>query len=241
MMGSCWVAYFRVGIIGSVARTGSTPRGAGGVRGAALLGFTSVLPTKVTPSSITSLGARTSPNNSVLVLMSTFSFAMTLPLILPRITTDATVMFPLITALSPRWRLPSELMSPSNFPSNVKSPLNFRLPLSSTSEFRTFLELVCGVFIFRVSFIQFNHALLTPASRSPSILLRGDLFTFLVPVTRSLLPIASAPSVLHCQSRAFCYLLTQADYENHHSYAPSLAPVTPLLLDHVVHRPRSRD
>ena len=45
--------------------------------GATLLGFTSVLPTKVTPSSITSLDARTSPKTSALDLISILSLALT--------------------------------------------------------------------------------------------------------------------------------------------------------------------
>jgi len=56
--------------------------------GATLLGLTSVLPSKVTPSSMASLADRISPNNSVLALISIRSLAVTLPLILPRSTTE---------------------------------------------------------------------------------------------------------------------------------------------------------
>src|SRR5438477_353904 len=55
----------------------------GGEVGETLFGLTSVFPTKVTPSSMTSLVARMSPNSSVLALMSIFSLALMLPLILP--------------------------------------------------------------------------------------------------------------------------------------------------------------
>ena len=62
--------------------------GRGGALGDTLFGLTSILPTKVVPSSITSLAARISPNNSVRALISTFSLALIFPLILPRATTD---------------------------------------------------------------------------------------------------------------------------------------------------------
>src|SRR5207245_6746123 len=113
-LGSYCLAHFLVATMGSRFLAGWPRGGVGGAMGATLLGLTSVLPTKVTPSSIASLGARTSPNNSVLSLMSTLFLAMTLPLTLPRIVTQATVILPLTTALSPRLRLPSELMSPSS-------------------------------------------------------------------------------------------------------------------------------
>ena len=85
------------------------------------------LPTKVTPSSITSLAARTSPNNSVLAFSSILSFAMTFPVIFPRTTTEPISMVPLILALSPRFIIPSELISPSTLPSNVNSPANLKV------------------------------------------------------------------------------------------------------------------
>src|ERR1044071_2204215 len=66
---------------------GTSPVRGGVTAGETLLGLTSVLPTKVTPSSITSLVARMSPNSSVLALISIFSLALMLPLILPRTTT----------------------------------------------------------------------------------------------------------------------------------------------------------
>jgi len=62
------------------------------------------------------------------------TFAVMLPVILPRTTTDWALMLPLITALSPRLRTPSDWISPSNLPSNVSSPVNLRLPLISTAE-----------------------------------------------------------------------------------------------------------
>ena len=98
---------------------------------------------------MTSLGVRISPNISVLAFISIFSRATILPLIFPRTTTVLTLMLPLTTALSPRFRLPSELTSPSSFPSKVISPENLRAPFSSTSELRTFFELLLlgGVFI----------------------------------------------------------------------------------------------
>src|SRR5208282_1084217 len=51
---------------------GSAGRGWTGAVGAVRFGFTSVWPTKVTPSSITSRAARMSPNISLLDLMSIF-------------------------------------------------------------------------------------------------------------------------------------------------------------------------
>src|SRR5437867_12376537 len=74
----------------------------GAAVGATLLGLTSVLPTKVTPSSMTSLVARMSPNNSALDLISILSLATILPLILPRITTALALTLPLTTPLSPK-------------------------------------------------------------------------------------------------------------------------------------------
>src|SRR5262245_57501590 len=115
--------------------------GRGGAVGETLLGLTSVLPTNVTPSSITSLEERISPNSSVLALSSILSFAVTLPVTLPRTTTVLALMLPLITALSPRVKVPSDVISPSSLPSNVSSPANFTFPLISTSEFKTFLAL----------------------------------------------------------------------------------------------------
>src|SRR5882757_1248243 len=87
---------------------------------------------------MTSLVAGISPNNSALALISIFSLALTLPVILPRTTTDCALMFPLTTAVSPRVSTPSVWISPSSLPSKVSSPENLRLPLISTSEPRTF-------------------------------------------------------------------------------------------------------
>src|SRR5580765_5237235 len=75
--------------------------------GDTLFGLTSVFPTNVTPSSIASRAERMSPNNSVFALMSIFSLAVILPLILPRTTTLVALMLPLMTAPSPRFRVPS--------------------------------------------------------------------------------------------------------------------------------------
>src|SRR5262245_13147927 len=127
--------------------------------GATLLGLTSVLPTKVTPSSITSLEARISPKTSALVLISILSLATTLPLSLPRTTTVVALTLPLSTAVSPRFRVPSELISPSSFPSKVSSPANLTLPLISTSEFSTFLAdpvvfIGCSMSVVRLLFLQ---------------------------------------------------------------------------------------
>src|SRR5438094_520346 len=123
----------------------------GGEVGETLFGLTSVFPTKVTPSSMTSLVARMSPNSSVLALMSIFSLALMLPLILPRTTTFVALMLPLTTAPSPRFRVPSVWISPSSLPSKVNSPANFRLPLISTSEFNTFFDALPVVLIFSPS------------------------------------------------------------------------------------------
>src|SRR5438132_1638416 len=120
----------------------------GGAVGETLLGLTSVLPTNVTPSSMASLAARMSPNNSVLALMSILSLAVMLPLTLPRATTLAALMLPLTTAPSPRFKVPSVWISPSSFPSKVSSPENLMFPLISTSEFNTFFDAVPVVFIF---------------------------------------------------------------------------------------------
>src|SRR6266566_138773 len=128
----------------------------GGGVGATLFGFTSVLPTKVTPSSITSLVARMSPNSSVLALISILSLALMLPLTLPRTTTFVTLMWPLMTALSPRFKVPSVWISPSSFPSKVSSPANFMLPLISTSEFNTFFTAFPGVLIVWMFLICFG-------------------------------------------------------------------------------------
>src|SRR5438445_245071 len=68
----------RPALAGSTFLTASAAvAGGGGAVGVTLLGLTSVLPTKVTPSSMTSFGERMSPNNSVLDLISIFSRAMT--------------------------------------------------------------------------------------------------------------------------------------------------------------------
>src|ERR1700728_260017 len=112
---------------GSGTLSGSVTRG--GAVGATLLGLTSVLPTKDTPSSMTSFVARMSPNSSVLVLISIFSLALMLPLILPRTTAHWALMLPLMTAVSPRVSTPSVWISPSSLPSKVSSPENLRLPL----------------------------------------------------------------------------------------------------------------
>src|SRR6266478_282437 len=155
----------RPALAGSADFAGSVIVGGAGGVGATLFGLTSLLPTNVTPSSITSLGVRISPNNSVLVLMSIFSLATMLPLIFPRTTTMLTLMFPFTTALSPRLRLPSELISPSSFPSKVISPENLSVPLISTSEFSAFLELfgvllldvfmsVCAQFCFSLACVN---------------------------------------------------------------------------------------
>src|SRR5437016_10770035 len=133
------------GILGA-----SLVRGGGAV-GETLFGLTSVLPTNVTPSSMASLAERMSPNNSVFALMSIFSLAMMLPLILPRTTTLVALMLPLMTAPSPRFRVPSVWISPSSLPSKVNSPANFRLPLISTSEFNTFFDALPVVLIFSPS------------------------------------------------------------------------------------------
>src|SRR5215203_4715456 len=69
----------------------SPARGAGAGVGAALFGFTSVLPTNVTPSSITSLADLMSPNSSAFALISILSFAVMFPLTLPRTTTELTL------------------------------------------------------------------------------------------------------------------------------------------------------
>src|SRR5437660_10252231 len=119
----------------------------GGAGGETLLGLTSVLPTNVTPSSMASFVARMSPNNSVLALMSIFSLAVTLPLTLPRTTTLVALTLPLMTAPSPRCKVPSVWISPSSFPSKVSSPENLILPLISTSEFNTFFDAVPVVLI----------------------------------------------------------------------------------------------
>src|SRR6185436_7989605 len=74
----------------------------GGAVGETLFGLTSVFPTNVTPSSTASLAERMSPNNSVFALISIFSLAVMLPLILPRTTTLAALMLPLMIAPSPR-------------------------------------------------------------------------------------------------------------------------------------------
>src|SRR5690349_9146961 len=71
---------------------GASPGRAMGDVGVTLFGFTSVLPTKVTPSSMTSFEARMSPNSSVLALISIFSLALILPVILPRTTTDCALI-----------------------------------------------------------------------------------------------------------------------------------------------------
>src|SRR5437867_2088493 len=110
-----------------------------GAVGATLFGLISVLPTKVTPSSMTSLAPRMSPKSSDLALISILSLAMMLPFILPRTMTVPTLTLPLTMAESPRCRVPSAWISPSSLPSKVSSPANLRLPLISTSELRTFL------------------------------------------------------------------------------------------------------
>src|SRR5438034_7559958 len=133
------------GILGA-----SLVRGGGAV-GETLFGLTSVLPTNVTPSSMASLAERMSPNNSVFALMSIFSLAVMLPLILPRTTTLVALMLPLMTAPSPRFRVPSVWISPSSLPSKVNSPANFRLPLISTSECNTFFDALPVVLIFSPS------------------------------------------------------------------------------------------
>src|SRR5437773_2148157 len=137
------------GILGT-----SLVRGGGAV-GETLFGLTSVFPTNVTPSSIASLAERMSPNNSVFALISIFSLAVMLPLILPRTTTLVALILPLTTAPSPRFRVPSVWISPSSLPSKVNSPANFRLPLISTSEFNTFFDalpvvLICSPSVFVV-------------------------------------------------------------------------------------------
>src|SRR5438132_6778487 len=74
-------------------------------------------------------------------------------------------------------------MSPSSFPSKVISPVNFSVPLSSTSELRTFLELLFdGVFIFGLD--SFCFSLFTPAAMPLSTLnlLNCELFEFCYPV-----------------------------------------------------------
>src|SRR5208337_4753966 len=114
-----WITYFLAARAGSGGRTPSTGRIWGAGAGATLLGFTSLLPTKVTPSSMISFADRTSPNSSVRALRSILSLAVTLPLILPRTTADWTLMLTLVTASSPRLRVPSEWMSPSSLPSKV--------------------------------------------------------------------------------------------------------------------------
>src|SRR5205814_3706598 len=138
------------GILGA-----SLVRGGGAV-GETLFGLTSVLPTKVTPSAMASLAERISPNNSVFALMSIFSLAVMLPLILPRTTTLVALMLPLMTAPSPRFKVPSVWISPSSLPSKVNSPANFRLPLISTSEFKTFFDALAVVLIFSPSVFVFK-------------------------------------------------------------------------------------
>src|SRR5438067_8807744 len=56
--------------LGRLAPSRPGARGGGVFEGATLFGFTSVLPTKVTPSSMTSLEARMSPKTSALDLIS---------------------------------------------------------------------------------------------------------------------------------------------------------------------------
>src|SRR6267143_5814286 len=146
----------------------------GAMLGATLLGFTSVFPTNVTPSSMTSFEERTSPKSSVLALSSILSLATTFPVTLPRTTTEPALMLPLITALSPRLSVPSEAISPSSFPSKVSSPVNRTLPLISTSEFKTFfVGLGDVVIIFIVS-----CALVTLSGPKESIGLCGFLQGF---------------------------------------------------------------
>src|SRR5581483_1184820 len=115
--------------------------------GATLFGFTSVLPTNVTPSSIASLDARMSPKSSVFALISSLSLATMFPLIFPRTITVAALMLPLTTALSPRFSVPSVLISPSSLPSKVSSPANFKLPLISTSDPSVFFVVLAVVFM----------------------------------------------------------------------------------------------
>src|ERR1051326_8268435 len=73
-------AHYRPGAFTGMATFGASLR-AGATVGETLFGLTSLLPTKVTPSSMTSLAARISPNSSVLALMSILSLAITLPVI----------------------------------------------------------------------------------------------------------------------------------------------------------------
>src|SRR6058998_3258444 len=102
------LACFFAGIQSSAARAAGGGSGilgtslvrGGGAVGLTLFGLTSVFPTKVTPSSMASLAERMSPNNSVFALMSIFSLAVMLPLILPRTTTLAALILPLTTAPS---------------------------------------------------------------------------------------------------------------------------------------------
>ena len=124
--------------------------------------------------SMTSLEARMSPKTSALDLISILSLAVTLPLILPRTTTEFTLRLPLTAPVSPRWRRPSELISPSSLPSMVNSPENLRLPLISTSELKTFFAELGVLFIITCSTNFLSKSLLSDCGGGVNRFVGGD-------------------------------------------------------------------
>ena len=124
------------GLAGSMPRAPS-PLGVGWAVGATLSGLISLLPTKVTPSSIESRGARMSPKSLCLGLDVDLFLGDDVPGDFAAHHYVADVQVALHDRVITEVKRPSVLISPSSLPSNVSSPENRRVPLSSTSELRT--------------------------------------------------------------------------------------------------------